>query len=92
MSLSKTHAQVLHAIRRAQERYNLTLTTKDYKWLCRSIRDPSKYPEVKVVFVRRESNRVTIFDLVFSKETLRAVYDSSRGTIVTFLPKNDKIG
>ena len=90
--MNKANAEMAHAIRRAKldARAGLDLTVEDYQWLTNCIRkqarDPGKRAPVR--FVRRQSNRVTVWDILLKGRTLRAVYDSQRGRIVTFLTIN----
>lgn len=84
---AKALAQMRHAIKRALERYSLVLSESDYYWLTNCIshqRKNSGYAPVE--FVLRQSNRVTIQDIILPKARLRVVYDSLRKSIATFLP------
>ena len=88
--MNKADAEMSHAIRRARlnERAGLDLTVEDYLWLSNCIRrqGSTKKTRAPVRFVERQSQRVTVWDILLNGITLRAVYDSHRGRIVTFLP------
>jgi hypothetical protein len=81
MPLSKHKAQILHARRRAKERFDLELTPKLRRQLIADIQAGRAW------FVYRQSNRVSIWRVAVGKLTARVVYDSVRKSIVTFLPK-----
>jgi hypothetical protein len=87
----KADAQQRHAINRARlpERAGLELTTEDYQWLTNCIRKQDRKDGrwARVSFVGRQSLRVTIWDILLPDRTLRAVYDKTRGRMVTFLPR-----
>lgn len=81
-ALSKAKAEVAHARRRAQERYGLEVgrATRD------EIRSTIRGGRARLV--RRQSLRVGVFDVPLADGfTVRVVWDRTRGTIVTFLPR-----
>lgn len=88
--MNKSYAERAHAIARARidARAGLDLSHEDYAWLTNCIRRQghAKKQRAPVRFVERQSNRVTLWDIMLPGRTLRAVYDSERGRIVTFLP------
>ena len=43
-------------------------------------------------FVKRESGRVTVWDVVLRGKTVRVVYDNSRGQLITALPDEAREG
>ena len=77
----KAAAQRVHAIRRAKERYGVHLTTADLDRCVAMIQNNQS------TVVARQSHRVTAHDVPLggAAGTVRAVYDSRRKTIVTFL-------
>lgn len=79
--MRKTQSQIIHAQRRAYERYDLKLSKDSYNELINLIR------EGKAVTLYRQSNRVSVKMLEHSGKELYFVYDSHRHTIVTFLLK-----
>jgi len=85
---SKAEAEKKHAIRRARERYRLALTDEDYTYLVNCIRKQGQKnrQRMPVELVERQSNRVSLYDIIFPTVVLRTVYDHARGRIVTFLP------
>lgn len=76
---AKAKAQRAHAFRRARERFDLHLTQNDHAQIVRAIQGG------KAKFVERQSHRVTLWDINYSGEDLRVVYDSQRKELVTFL-------
>lgn len=82
---TKASAQYLHAKKRALERYGIELTKDRYRALCQDIRLGAG------TCLGRQSLRVSVWRItVFMQEKpsviCNVVYDTSRGTIVTFLP------
>lgn len=82
--LTKTRAQRIHARRRALERYELDLNRHDLREVVESIQAG------KATFVRRQSLRVSIWEVTVKGQACRVVYDKLRKTIVTFLPLDPK--
>lgn len=78
--VSKAEAQVVHAKRRASERYGLTLNRQSYGTIVKMIQ------EGRATFVRRVSNRISLFTVEYHNVPLAVVYDSLRHKVVTFLP------
>jgi hypothetical protein len=76
----KAQCQVIHAKRRALERYGLSLNRKSYGELVKIIQSG------KALFLERQSNRISIFSLTYQEKQLKCVYDSHRHKIVTLLP------
>lgn len=87
---NKRDCQMKHSIRRASERYNLSLTDETFAVLNNSIRDPekkhAKYPNIYAEYVAKQSNRVSFWRIFAGKTELKVVYDKQRNVIVTFLP------
>lgn len=77
---TKKLAQRKHAKRRANERFGLTLNRHQLADVARQIQSG------KSVFVRRQSNRVTVHQVSVGEAVCQVVYDSARNQIVTFLP------
>lgn len=82
MQITKAEAQVIHAKRRAFERYGVQLNRKTYHAMVRMIQSG------KALFIRRRSNRVSLFYLVYQERAFKVVHDSKRHRIVTFLNDN----
>lgn len=79
----KDVCQRLHAKKRAYQRYGLTLTTADLNRLS----DQIVFKE-NCVLVQKQSNRVSIFDVIFMDMKVRVSYDFLRKQVITFLPIN----
>lgn len=80
---SKHVAQRIHAKRRAQQRYGLTLNRQQMRELVAQIQNG------KGIFLERQSLRVTLWRVEFEGRKCKVVYDSRRGVIVSFLPFED---
>jgi len=78
----KAKAQKIHAKRRCAQRYGFTLSDGIHDALVKQIHSGT------ATRVRKQSNRVTIFDVQHDGRTLRVVYDRNTQQIVTFLPRD----
>ena len=82
-SLSKAEAQRIHARERLRRRRNINFTDelreKTVRMICTHA-DGAR-------FVKKESQRVSIWDVVISGIQCRVVYDRKRHNIVTVLPE-----
>jgi len=81
--MKKKKNQMKHAKLRAGERYGIELKPNAYQTLLMMIWKPVKG---KSAFLKRQSNRVTLWALFYEDQWLPVVYDSIRKTIVTILP------
>jgi len=81
---SKKYAQREHAKRRALQRFGLTISSEDLKQIVKDIQDQ------KARFLRRESTRITVWEIDFRNKNLTVVYDNKRKEIVTFLPDGEE--
>lgn len=84
--MTKEKHQRLHSKLRAHQRYDLDLNRKDLDSIVRMIQTGND-----AFFIKRSSNGVTIWHVVYNKQSLRVVYDKTRKSIVTFLPWKNKI-
>ena len=80
----KKISQIIHAKRRAWERYDVNLSQRDVAVIIRAIRsnDPSK-----AQFFMKQSNRVSIYIVNWGGNMIPFVYDKIRKSIVTALPQ-----
>lgn len=78
--MTKAQAQRIHATKRAEERYGMTLTRDMHHQLVKMIQSG------KSTVIERQSLRVSVHELMIEDEPVRVVYDRIRKTIVTFLP------
>ena len=76
--VTKRTCQKLHAYRRIEQRFGITLSRDEYDDLCAQIR----CGRTKGV---RETNRVAHHTVKIRGQTMVAVYDRQRESIVTFL-------
>lgn len=83
--VTKAKAQRIHAKRRALQREAVLLTRADMRLMVQQIQAG------KATFVRRQSLRVTLWDVAFRDHPvpMRVVYDKLRKNIVTILPREE---
>ena len=78
----KSKTQFKHASRRCRERFGFSPTQQDFlNWI-------AKIKRGEAVFVSKQSNRVSIFDLNHEEHELRLVYDKVRKTICSILTRD----
>ncbi len=82
----KRHAQRVHAKKRFLERTGKVLTTADLVAIVGQIQ------QGKAKLVRRQSNRVSLWDAEHKGEKVRVIYDRRTKEIVTVLLKEDDDG
>lgn len=75
----KRKAQLHHAAVRAYQRHGLTLTQNDLSGIICNIQDG------RAMFVVKQSNRVSLFDLTVQETRIRVAYDRVRKSIATVL-------
>ena len=78
-SKGKRKNQIKHARRRFLTRFDISLNSNQYNQLV------NKVKKGKGIFVRKQSNRVSIWDLEFEGQLIRVVYDKRTAAIVTAL-------
>jgi len=83
-SKGKRKNQIKHARRRFKSRFDISLNSNQYNQLVNRIK------KGKADFVRRQSNRVTIWDMDFEGHLIRVVYDKKTAAIVTALYPNNE--
>ena len=86
VSFSKSASQEIHALRAAKKRYGVDLGLLG---MC-EIRDQIQGGHSRCL--ERQSNRVTVHEVVWEGTAMVAVYDSQRHTLVTFLPPDFEPG
>ena len=86
--LSKRDAQVVHSQRRAIERYRLYLSEADIQGIVRGIQ---KKNSIKAVFLKRQSERVTLWMVEWKGQNLFVCYDNTRQSISTVLPPSEPL-
>jgi len=74
-----------HARRRASERYGLSLTDQLHTEIVKQIQTS------KSQLIEKQSNRISVHDVIVNDETIRVVYDRDRKLIVTFLYKDESL-
>lgn len=83
-SKGKRKNQIKHARRRFKARFDISLNDNQYKQIVNRIK------KGRADFVRRQSNRVTIWDLDFEGQLIRVVYDKKTSAVVTALYPDGK--
>ena len=78
-SKGKRKNQIRHAFQRFEKRFDICLNDNQYNQLVNRIK------KGKAEFVKRQSNRITIWDLEFEGQSVRVVYDKNTSAIVTAL-------
>jgi hypothetical protein len=81
--ISKREAQKKHARRRAAERFDVFLTKEAEREIIEKIQSG------RATFIKKESNRISLFGVIFAGKETVVVYDRSRKTIVTLMPRED---
>lgn len=77
---SKKESQIKHAIKRAKQRFDLCLTKQNLIEIVRNIQN-----NIDCVFIKKQSNRISLFVITYKDQQYRVVYDKERKSIVTFL-------
>lgn len=80
MAMEKARSQRRHANRRAEERYGIIYGPMLREALIQQIQAG------RGAFLKRQSLRLTVWELAVEGQVVRVVYDSKRQEIVTFLP------
>jgi len=80
---TKARAQFAHTARRLSERFDICMGKQLYGHFVRLIQEGS------AEFVRKQSNRVTIWRTVHEEHGIILVYDKIRKTIVTAMPDKE---
>lgn len=78
---TKGQCQKIHALKRANQRYSVSLSTSDYIEICSLIKNS------KATILQKQSNRVNICSVLFKSKLFVLAYDKQRHTIATFLPE-----
>lgn len=78
--MNKKRALRVHAKRRAQSRYGLTINKFRRRQIICLVQGR------KGVFLKEHSKRVSEWKIVFEGKELRLLYDRNRKEIITFLP------
>ena len=79
--MNKQKSERRHAFHRFAERFGCGLSNVTYKEMIQQIQDG------KATFVRKQSNRVSIWRLLYDDKVVRVAYDKERHQIVTFMPE-----
>jgi len=83
--MNKRKMQKIHAKSRFFERHDILLTKDLHKELINNIQNG------KAKFVKKQSNRVTLWDIDFTDKLIRVVYDKHRKLIITTLPVQEEV-
>ena len=78
-SSGKRRNQIKHARNRFQKRFDIRLNDNQYNQIVNRVK------KGRASFVRRQSNRISLWDLDFEGQRIRVVYDKKTAAIVTAL-------
>lgn len=80
---TKKLAERVHAQARLEELYGISLSGKEYKAVIRSISESTRTnPTARLI--ERTSQRVSVWEVPYNGQFLKAVYDGKRKEIITF--------
>lgn len=74
---SKKECENIHAKSRIRERFGINMGKKLHQTFINSIQNG------KAKFIRRQSNRVTVWQVEYNEDVLTLVYDKHRKQIIT---------
>ena len=83
----KKKCQMKHAKVRFRERFGLELNNELHDKFVRSIQLGFPYAE----FLKKQTNRITIWKILYNGNYIVLVYDKNRKQIVTAIPDNEQI-
>lgn len=75
----KAFGQRIHAKRRLYERYGFDVNKTEYEKICNKIKSNDGW------YLKKLTNRLSLWLVLFKEEYLFTVYDKHRGQIATFL-------
>lgn len=81
----KADSMRVHANRRFMERHNIALTDQLHNEIVDTIQC------AKAKCIRKQSNRVTVFEIQVDGKDIEVCYDRNRKTLITVLPDKDSI-
>lgn len=87
MAKDKRSNQRRHSQVRAEQRFGIGMDTKTYEELCSRIRNAIGAGDKGVVYLEKQSNRVSIMAIHHGEEWVPVCYDKQRKSIATFLPR-----
>lgn len=85
--VTKKAAQNLHAKRRAEQRFGVKLNKIDIRQIVTNIQEKRDC----VSFVKKLSNRLSVWKVKFNEQEAFALFDKSRKNIVTFMPTDFEV-
>lgn len=83
---SKRKCEIIHIKRRFNERFDLDFSKRDVENISLIIRSKNSK---KKKFVKRISNRVTVFQIEYKDNSFIVLYDKNRKVPITVLPKGN---
>lgn len=87
MAKDKATCQRNHFKRRLHERYNLLISDGEYDYLTARIKKhDNDNNKVKIEYLTKQSNRLSVFLIGYKNIEFVAVYDKFRKTLITSLP------
>lgn len=71
-----------HFKERLKERYSLSVTKKEYEYLCSKVKTYKQYINIEI----QKHDIQKVYDIIFKGKTIRIVFSESRQLITTVLP------
>lgn len=89
MRLTKSDWNEQHARIRAKQRYNLSLTHREYERISKAIRNPKrKYKNIVPKFLGRVSKWKSVYEVLYGHRRVFCLYSVKQHNIETFFPKD----
>lgn len=87
--MPKSDHQAEHARGRLLERYGITAGRDRLEDIARLIRSPKDQRSGRALFLEERSRRIAVWAIWIDGQWVPTVYDRRRGTVVTFLPREE---
>ncbi|MCL5028271.1 MAG: hypothetical protein M1480_04520 [Bacteroidetes bacterium] len=85
---SKRKSEIIHIKRRFNERFELDFSNQDIENISKIIQSNRSK---KKKFIKRISNRVTVFQIEYKDNSITVLYDKNTKMPITVLPKGNYI-
>lgn len=80
---TKTKGERIHSTKRFLERFNINLTLEKRERIIRKIQN--RHIEKEAILIEKQTNRISLYDVIVENQVVRIVYDKIRKEIVTAL-------
>ena len=78
---SRVYAERVHSKNRFSERFNIDLTDEKRLNIIKQIQN--RHKDKEAVLIKKQTNRVSLYEVVVEEKVVRVVYDKIRKEIVT---------